>query len=572
MKLITKINNFYSNLINMHKMLDTNKLMLFLGLFLSIISVIIETTITVTAIIVGIKLFPNLDNSLPVIKFFEKIIFFNIELFSTSEIKTVFLLFCLLIFRSLCNFLVNSTLTIAKNRISTHIRMQLITNLLLIDYDHNYKFRPGYSEQIISSESKTVGAAYISLILSLTGFLYLFTLIFILFLIDYKIIYFLSIAFIFLCFFKFYYAKFILILSNSAKSYEFNLMKKLNTILLKIKEIKINDSIYRHLIGIKNKAKGAELKNNYAQNLHHLEPTLNQIFLIIVIFIFYFIFDYTKILSQSAILMAIFVIYRIVPHLIKASQKFSNFLRLTPGVNKTYKLYSLKNEIRNENLISDQGKKIIIKTVEVNKVDYKINDRKILNSVSFSLKQGDFALIVGKSGSGKTSLLNLLILFLKPASGNIFYNGSDINNLNLKDLLASISFITQDGILLRGSIYNIIKDQNTKINNEEIDKILNLTGCDEFISVLPKGIHTNFDEGMKLSGGQMQRIAIARALASQKNFLIFDEATSELDSNSEKKIYKNIKQYNKNFIILITSHKKNNFEIVDKILHLNENV
>tara|TARA_B100001059_G_scaffold236519_1_gene287497 strand:+ start:17625 stop:19343 length:1719 start_codon:yes stop_codon:yes gene_type:complete len=572
MKLITKINNFYSNFINMHKMLDTNKFMLFLGLFLSIISVIIETIITVAAIIVGIKLFPNLDNSLPLIKFFEKIIFFNIELFSTSEIKTVFLLFCLLIFRSLCNFLVNSTLTIAKNRISTHIRMQLITNLLLIDYDYNYKFSPGYSEQIISSESKAVGGAYISLILSLTGFFYLLTLILILFLIDYKILYFLSITFILLGFFKFYYSKFILILSNSAKSYEFNLMKKLNTILLKIKEIKINDSIYRHLIGIKNKAKGAELKNNYAQNLHHLEPTLNQIFLIIVIFIFYFIFVNAEILSQSAILMSIFVTYRIVPHLIKASQKFSNFLRLTPGVNKTYKLYSLKYEIGNENLISDQGKKTIIKTVEVNKVDYKINDRKILNSVSFSLKQGDFALLVGKSGSGKTSLLNLLILFLKPTSGNIFYNGSDVNNLNLKDLLASISFVTQDGILLRGSIYNIIKDQNTKINNQEIDKILNLTGCDEFISLLPKGIHTNIDEGIKLSGGQIQRIAIARALASQKNFLIFDEATSELDSNSEKKIYKNIKQYNKNFIILITSHKKNNFDIVDKILHLDENV
>jgi len=69
----------------------------------------------------------------------------------------------------------------------------------------------------------------------------------------------------------------------------------------------------------------------------------------------------------------------------------------------------------------------------------------------------------------------------------------------------------------------------------------------------------------------MQRIAIARALASQKNFLIFDEATSELDNNSEKKIYKNIKQYNKNLIILITNHKKNNFETFDKILYLNEN-
>ena len=209
------------------------------------------------------------------------------------------------------------------------------------------------------------------------------------------------------------------------------------------------------------------------------------------------------------------------------------------------------------------------KNINFNKVSFKYlnSESDVIKNCSFKIPHGEKVALVGHSGSGKTSLLNLIPRFYDPHKGSININSTNIKKIKINELRDLISLVSQDIVLFDGSIkFNILYGSNNK-KNEEIVAAIKNSGCNEFISKLPDGINSHIGEnGVKLSGGQRQRIAIARAFLKNSPFLLLDEATSSLDSISEEKIQKALKKLMIGRTSLVIAHRLSTIKDADKIL------
>jgi ATP-binding cassette subfamily C protein len=218
-------------------------------------------------------------------------------------------------------------------------------------------------------------------------------------------------------------------------------------------------------------------------------------------------------------------------------------------------------------------KEIIFKDVSF---CYPDRDNKIFEKINIKIKKNSINLIIGKSGSGKTTFLNLLLGFIKPDIGEIYINDQEdkkqyINSLNQSNLMG---YVPQKSYLINDTIKNNItfgSDQNN-VSDESVLEAISFSGLEEFVRNLKNGIHTNVrDFASNLSGGQAQRINMARCKFKGSEVLIFDEPFSSLDGENEKNILSNIKKYSLNKTLIIISHRKietikfdNIFEINDK--------
>jgi ATP-binding cassette subfamily B protein len=162
---------------------------------------------------------------------------------------------------------------------------------------------------------------------------------------------------------------------------------------------------------------------------------------------------------------------------------------------------------------------------------------KAIDDISFTATKGETIAFVGPSGSGKTTLMKLLVGLYRPQEGNIFYNGLDENSIDFNDLRNQIGFVTQDTQLFSGTIRENLMFVNPQASEEELFDALHKASCDYLLQRAEKGVDTMIGEGgLKLSGGEKQRLSIARALLRRPRLLIFDEATSALDSLTEEEI------------------------------------
>lgn len=162
---------------------------------------------------------------------------------------------------------------------------------------------------------------------------------------------------------------------------------------------------------------------------------------------------------------------------------------------------------------------------------------KAIDDISFSATKGETIAFVGPSGSGKTTLMKLLVGLYRPQEGNIFYNGLDENSIDFNDLRNQIGFVTQDTQLFSGTIRENLMFVNPEATEEDLLDALHKASCDYLLQRAEKGVDTMIGEGgLKLSGGEKQRLSIARALLRKPRLLIFDEATSALDSLTEEEI------------------------------------
>ncbi len=199
---------------------------------------------------------------------------------------------------------------------------------------------------------------------------------------------------------------------------------------------------------------------------------------------------------------------------------------------------------------------------------YNKNDV-ILNNVSFNIVKDQFILIKGKSGSGKSTFMDLIMGFQKPTEGNIFLDGKNYNDLDIKSLRGQIGYVPQDPFLFEGTILDNFKIIDNKLSKTEIDNIIEIANCREFIEKFENGIHTNVGErGKNISGGQRQRIALARALLNKPKILLLDEPTSSLDNVSTNLIYKSIVNLKNKITIILISHENIDNDIFDKTYRL----
>ena len=210
--------------------------------------------------------------------------------------------------------------------------------------------------------------------------------------------------------------------------------------------------------------------------------------------------------------------------------------------------------------------------VEFNNVEFGYtSDRLILKNISFNIPAGKTLAVVGSTGSGKSTLARLLFRFYDVSAGRILINGQDIRNLSQMSLQQRIGVVPQDVVLFNESIYYNIAYGNPSVSKEEVEKAAALAKLDSLISSLPEGYDTQVGErGLKLSGGEKQRISIARTALKKPAIFIFDEATSSLDTHTEKEIQKNLEEISSEITTLIIAHRLSTVVKADEILVLDE--
>ncbi|MFZ4797934.1 MAG: ABC transporter ATP-binding protein [Bacteroidia bacterium] len=196
---------------------------------------------------------------------------------------------------------------------------------------------------------------------------------------------------------------------------------------------------------------------------------------------------------------------------------------------------------------------------------------KALNNISFSVNKGETIAFVGPSGSGKSTLVKLLVGLYTPLDGNVVYNNINYNEIDIDELRGQLGFVTQDTQLFSGTIKENLLFVKPNATNEQIEEALDMASCNNLLARSEKGLETVIGEGgMKLSGGEKQRLSIARALLRKPNLLVFDEATSALDSITEEEITNTIQEIGskKEQITVLIAHRLSTIMHADKIFVL----
>lgn len=256
--------------------------------------------------------------------------------------------------------------------------------------------------------------------------------------------------------------------------------------------------------------------------------------------------------------------------------QISSFINLLPIISKGLESVNSVGEVLLANDVENNKGKTKVKTVR-GEFDFQDlcfaydSSKPVLNHLNLHVAAGETIALVGESGAGKSTVLNMVIGFNKPDSGRVLLDGVDMNTINLHSYRQHIAVVPQTSILFSGTIRDNITYGMEKVSEEKLKQVIDAANLRSFIDGLPDGLNTVVGEhGGKLSGGQRQRISIARALIRDPDIIILDEATSALDSISEKEIQEALNNLTKNRTTFIVAHRLSTIRGADKIAVLRE--
>jgi len=307
------------------------------------------------------------------------------------------------------------------------------------------------------------------------------------------------------------------------------------------------------------------LNNNYSFNktIINLEQVQDFISTITSIVITYLgIYFYKKnILSLSNV-----IIYNSL--IISFFISLKNIISLDELFVQSKNSYKRINSLFKEKMYTSQSKKInYISKILISNLYYSYNTSKTLNNINFSIDKGDYIFIKGKSGSGKSTICKLITKQLKCDKDMIKINNIDINELSKDDILNNICYVSQNEYIFTDTILNNIKVYK-EASKKQIDKVIKVTGINKLLK--DRNITLDFlleENGHNISGGERQRIILARSLLQNKKVLILDETMNELDIDTEKDIIKKLKK-EFNITLILISHRDNNSDLFDKIIEI----
>lgn len=243
------------------------------------------------------------------------------------------------------------------------------------------------------------------------------------------------------------------------------------------------------------------------------------------------------------------------------------FARIMPSARRLFQFLDMETE-------QDSGKETIIKyppQLEFRNVEFRYEEnRPILQGVNFTVKPGEKIAIIGQNGSGKSTILNLLLRFYQPNSGQVLADGADVNSLSLEDYRSLFSVVSQDPYLFLGDILQNV-DLNGSAEKGQLETALQASGVASYITRMPNGEKTQIGRnGAKLSGGEKQKLAVARALLKDAPVVILDEATSGFDVESDAYLHDIIVNQMRGKSVIMITHHYNNLEGMDTVYRLDE--
>ena len=275
-----------------------------------------------------------------------------------------------------------------------------------------------------------------------------------------------------------------------------------------------------------------------------------------------------SILSPQEFIGYILIFSQIIPPVKSLTTSYYYIQKGSAAAERVYEILETENKIKN----IDNPKEIskLEKSISFNIKSFKYENLNVLSNLNFNIKKGEKVALVGQSGGGKSTIADLLARFYDVVDGEINIDNINIKDLHIYNLRKLMSIVSQESILFNDSIYNNIKLGNLSASKEEIIQAAKAANAEEFILKCENGYDTNIgNAGEKLSGGQKQRISIARAILKNPDILILDEATSSLDSESEKLIEDALSNLMKSRTSLVIAHRLSTIENADKILVIN---
>lgn len=271
-------------------------------------------------------------------------------------------------------------------------------------------------------------------------------------------------------------------------------------------------------------------------------------------------------LTAGSLVAFIMYLFQIIMPMAQMANFFTQFQKATGATERIIAILESEKELDAAEEVQN-----IHESIKVEHVNYSYNMKdQILKDINFNIEAGKVTAIVGPSGSGKTTLFSLFERFYSPNSGRISIGGKSINDFSLSSWRSQIGYVSQESPIVSGTIRdNICYGMNREVTDEEIATVAKMAYADQFIADLPNGYDTEVGErGMKLSGGQRQRIAITRAFLRNPKILMLDEATSSLDSKSEKVVQQALNDLMKGRTTIVIAHRLSTVIDSDQIIFL----
>ena len=313
--------------------------------------------------------------------------------------------------------------------------------------------------------------------------------------------------------------------------------------------------------------------NNYGLISGILNILPSKLFELIAVIGIVIIFLYSKFILNDSLssikLLSIYLAasYKVIPSL-------SKIIPSLMSLEQYYYLFEIyKKPFASLNISINQSfSKLIIKNeIEIDNVSFSFNNKKILDNISFKIKKAEMLGIIGKSGVGKTTLINIISGLIMPDNGSVKVNGVSLNNQNIKDWYLNVAYVKQEPYLERGTLVENIAFLDDNIDLDRVRNAIEMVSLEDLINGENLENIKIEEFGKNLSSGQKQRIIIARALYNNCNVILFDESTSALDVKTEQKIVEIFKELKKKKVtVIIIAHRFSTLKYTDRIIELDK--
>ena len=498
------------------------------------------------------------------------------EELTKSDLDLVRGLFTFLIFSiisSIIFFISNKYLVICKSKLERIIRQDITKSTLELDWPHFINLDQGEISKKIITEGEQIATGFMYFLSAIIFFFVSLTYFIVcLFLVKNTLIILMFYAFIAFRIYK-YFSKKARLLGKDLSIITSNIGKSSSAIFNNLKYIRSNG---KEKIALEDSNKiFKEFSDSYEKSMTASYKSKQVTEILTSIFIFtavFYIFFYKAFNTDIILSLSLFI--RLAPRIYNTQTRLLDATALISWPKK----YQENKKWADKYKLKNKKKKLKIDFIEANilfeSVWYKYpnSENWIIKDANFTISENEFIGISGKSGSGKTTLIDLITGLIKPKKGNIFISNKNYNNIDLNNLRAQLGIIFQDSYLINDTIAANIGLGEKNINLEKVKDSLIKANAFDFVKKLSKGINENIlDRGSRFSGGERQRLALARALYKNPKILIMDEPTSALDKNSERIFIDTLKKLRGTVTIILISHKDSILNSCDKVIKINQN-